>query len=243
LQEKRIKIYKGSQVDKEFLENTTNEIGGIDIIIDDGSHLNEHIIETFKILFPKLNDNGVYVIEDLQTSYWENYGGDSKDLNNKNTAMNFMKSLTDCLNHQEIQDIDYNATYYDKKIISMHFYHNLVFICKGNNNENQDIIILVTKAAAKSDVTGEFLNELRRKFAQEGLNISDEVFAETVTTGAISRFVRPLGTGEMSLGNYFRERQSCLERGFKLSSEKELQYFRMYIMPRRIAKVMHFAAV
>jgi demethylmacrocin O-methyltransferase len=244
LQEKRIKIFQGSQVDKEFLEKTTDEIGKIDIIIDDGSHLNEHIVETFKILFPKLNDNGVYVVEDLQTSYWEDFGGDSKDLNNGNTAMNFIKSLTDCLNHQEMPDVNYKTTYYDKKIISVHFYHNLVFICKGNNNEKSesDIIISVVNAA-KSDVSGEYLNKLRCKLVAGGTYISDKAFIEAVTTGAISRFMRPLGTGKMSLNDYFKERQSCIERGFKLSSEKELQYFRMYVISRRIAKVVPFATV
>lgn len=135
LQEKRIKIYQGSQVDEVFLKKLTDEIGLFDIIIDDGSHLNENIIESFKILFPKLKDGGVYAIEDIQTSYWEDYGGDSKTLNNPKTAMNFLKSLTDCLNHQEIADENYEESYFDKKIVSMHFYHNLVFIHKGNNNE------------------------------------------------------------------------------------------------------------
>jgi len=138
LQEKRIKIYQGSQVDKDFLDKTINEIGPLDIIIDDGSHLNEHIIETFKILFPKLKDGGVYIVEDIQTSYWEDYGGDSKNLSNPKTAMNFFKSLTDCLNHQEIPDENYKETYFDKKIISIHFYHNMVFIHKGNNNEESN---------------------------------------------------------------------------------------------------------
>jgi demethylmacrocin O-methyltransferase len=138
LQENRIKIYQGNQVDKEFLEKTTDEIGLLDIIIDDGSHLNEHIIETFKILFPKLKDGGVYVIEDLLTSYWEDYGGNSKNLNNPQTAMNYLKSLTDCLNYQEILDENYNESYFDKKIITIHFYHNLVFIHKGDNNEKSN---------------------------------------------------------------------------------------------------------
>ena len=138
LQEKRIKIYQGSQVDKDFLEKTVNEIGVLDIIIDDGSHLNEHIIETFKILFPKLKDGGIYVVEDIQTSYWNDYGGDSKNLSNPKTAMNFFKSLTDCLNHQEIPDENYMETYFDKKTISIHFYHNIVFIHKGNNDENSN---------------------------------------------------------------------------------------------------------
>jgi len=138
LQEKRIKIYQGSQIDKEFLEKITIEIGCLDIIIDDGSHLNEHIIETFKILFSKLKDGGIYAVEDIQTSYWNDCGGDNKNLNNSKTAMNFFKSLTDCLNHQEIPDENYEETYFDKKIVSIHFYHNLVFIQKGNNNEKSN---------------------------------------------------------------------------------------------------------
>lgn len=140
LQENRIKIYQGSQVDAEFLKKITDEVGSFDIIIDDGSHLNEHIIGSFKILFPKLKDGGIYVVEDIQTSYWEDYGGDSKNLSNPDTAMNFMKSLTDCLNHQEIPDEDYKETYFDKKIVSMHFYHNMVFIYKGDNNEPSNIV-------------------------------------------------------------------------------------------------------
>ncbi len=140
LQEKRIKIYQGSQVDEDFLKNICNNDGPFDIIIDDGSHLNEHIIESFKILFPNLKDDVIYVIEDLQHSYWENHGGDSKDLNNPKTAMNFFKKLTDCLNYQEIPDVDYQESYYDKKIVSMHFYHNLLFIYKGENSELSNVV-------------------------------------------------------------------------------------------------------
>jgi len=141
LQEKNIKIFKGNQVDKDFLEDVCNEIGEIDIVIDDGSHMNEHVIESFKILFPKLKDGGIYVVEDTQTSYWEHYGGDSKDLNNPNTMMNFFKSLTDSLNNQEFIIPNYKQTYFDKKIVSMHFYHNLIFIYKGNNDEKSNIVV------------------------------------------------------------------------------------------------------
>lgn len=135
LQENRIKIFKGSQVDKDFLYKITDEIGQLDVIIDDGSHINEHVIETFKLLFPKVKDGGLYIIEDMQTSYWEDYGGDSKNLNNPKTMMNYFKSLTDSLNNQEFVIDGYEQTYYDKKIISMHFYHNMLFIYKGNNDE------------------------------------------------------------------------------------------------------------
>ncbi|NMC98473.1 MAG: class I SAM-dependent methyltransferase [Bacteroidales bacterium] len=141
LQEKRIKIFKGSQVDVDFLEQVADEIGQIDFIIDDGSHINEHVIKTFQILFPKLKEHGIYVIEDTQTSYWEEYGGSSKDLNKSDTIMNYFKSLIDSLNHQEFIIPNYKPSYYDQKIISMHFYHNLIFIYKGNNDEISNILV------------------------------------------------------------------------------------------------------
>lgn len=140
LQENRIRILQGSQVDAAFLQTLCNEHGPFDIIIDDGSHLNEHIIETFKMLFPHVKDGGLYVIEDLQTSYWEDFGGDSNDLNNPRTAMNYLKGLTDCLNHQEIPNENYKENYFDKKIVGLHFYHNLVFIEKDDNDEPSNAV-------------------------------------------------------------------------------------------------------
>lgn len=134
LEESRIKIFKGNQIDKEFLKTVTDAMGTIDIIIDDGSHINEHVIETFKILFPKLKDGGIYIIEDTQTSYWKEYGGTSEDLNRPDTMMSFFKGLTDSLNYGDFEIEGYEPSYYDKKIISMHFYHNMVFIYKGDNN-------------------------------------------------------------------------------------------------------------
>lgn len=135
LQEKRIKIYKGSQIDYDFLQSICDEAGLFDIIIDDGSHINEHVIRSFEFLFPKLNIGGIYVIEDTQTSYWEDYGGSSKDFNSKGTIYHYFKSLIDSLNHEEFVLDNYEKSYYDKHIISMHFYHNMIFIYKGENNE------------------------------------------------------------------------------------------------------------
>lgn len=142
--ENRIKTFQGSQVDTDFLQRVVDEIGRIDIIIDDGSHINDHVITSFEFLFPLLADNGIYVVEDTQTSYWTNvqnmdYGG-SSDLTAPHTSINFMKSLIDGLNHEEFTLDHYVPTYFDKHITAMHFYHNLVFINKGFNNEGSNII-------------------------------------------------------------------------------------------------------
>lgn len=127
-EERRIKIFQGSQVDELFLASVCDQIGEFDLIIDDGSHINEHVIQSFEFLFPKLKKGGIYVVEDTQTSYWEDYGGTSKDFNCKGTIYHYFKSLIDALNHQEFMIRSYEKSYFDKHIIAMHFYHNMIFI-------------------------------------------------------------------------------------------------------------------
>lgn len=65
----------GSQDDRNFLEQVITEMGGVDIVLDDGSHHMQHIPVTLNYLFPKLNLGGIYMIEDLHTAYWRPYGG------------------------------------------------------------------------------------------------------------------------------------------------------------------------
>lgn len=137
--ERRIKTFQGSQVDEDFLAEVMSAIGRVDIVIDDGSHENAHVLSSFKYLFPRLSDNGIYVIEDTQTSYWQGYGGSSDNLNRSDTTMGFLKGLVDGLNHIEFENEAYEPDYYDRHITAMHFYHNIVFIQKGLNNERRNI--------------------------------------------------------------------------------------------------------
>lgn len=141
LQEKRIYIFKGSQVDEMILTTICNQVDEFDLIVDDGSHINEHVIRSFEFLFPKLKKGGIYVVEDTQTSYWEDYGGTSKDFNAKGTIYHYFKSLIDSLNNEEFLLPDYKKSYFDKHIISMHFYHNMIFIYKGDNNEQSNYLV------------------------------------------------------------------------------------------------------
>jgi hypothetical protein len=154
--ERRIKTIRGSQADDTFLKGVIGKIGTPDIIIDDGSHLNSHVLKTFHTLFPLLSDSGIYVIEDIQTSYWPHLGGSSEDFHSTETSMGFFKSLIDGLNYEEFTGFNregfcqpgYKVSYFDKNIVSMHFYHNLVFIYKGKNRENQRQYPLVPPVSA-----------------------------------------------------------------------------------------------
>ncbi len=61
-------IIIGSQVDDATLSKVS-EFSPFDIIIDDGSHIQSHMIVTFFKLFPLLSQNGIYIIEDTHTNY------------------------------------------------------------------------------------------------------------------------------------------------------------------------------
>jgi len=65
----------GSQADPAFLHAVVREMGGVDVILDDGSHHMEHIRASLACLFPQLTVGGLYMIEDLHTAYFAGYGG------------------------------------------------------------------------------------------------------------------------------------------------------------------------
>lgn len=132
--ETRIKTFRGSQDDEVFLDHVAREIGKPDIIIDDGSHICNHAIKLFMYLFPKMKDGGIYVVEDTQTSYWPQFGGSDTDPDDPGTTVGFFKQLVHGLNHEE-RTGPREATYYDRTITSITFYHNMIFIEKGNNVE------------------------------------------------------------------------------------------------------------
>lgn len=134
----RITTYQGSQTDEAVLGKIVEDAENLQVIIDDGSHRSKHTRRTFEILLPALPIGGVYAIEDLQTSYWERYGG-SRDLNADDTSMAMIKSLLDDLNYEEYTDVEYQPTQNQAYVVGVHAYHNLVFIDKGLNNEGLGI--------------------------------------------------------------------------------------------------------
>ena len=87
----------GSQVDNTFLESVVKEMGGLDIVLDDGSHHMKHVSATIECLFPHLSYGGIYLIEDLHTAYWEQFGGGHRSKNN--FFYGFLMDLIDDMHH------------------------------------------------------------------------------------------------------------------------------------------------
>lgn len=86
----------GSQDDPDFLRRVVAEMGGIDIVLDDGSHQSPHIRASLDVLFPLLNPGGIYMIEDLHAAYWTDFGG---GYDAPEGFMQTVKVLVDDLHH------------------------------------------------------------------------------------------------------------------------------------------------
>ena len=119
----------GSQVDRDFLRLVLAEMGGIDVVIDDGSHLNSHVVETFSMLFPLLNSGGTYLIEDTSTSYWPGvYKG---GLGRRGTSIEFFKNLTD-LPNRFFYSRKLKKQFRFESVESVHFHPSVIVVHKWN---------------------------------------------------------------------------------------------------------------
>jgi len=100
-----------------------------DIVVDDGSHDSEHQILTLLTLFPKLNEGGIYVVEDTHTSYWSEWGG---GLHKQGTFIEFAKQLIDLLHAPHIRESAPPAlakAFVDLKSVTFH--NSMVVLEKG----------------------------------------------------------------------------------------------------------------
>ncbi len=133
-EKQNIKIFIGSQSDPKIINELAEDANKqFDVILDDGSHVNELTIKSFELLFPYLKSGGLYIIEDLGCSYMEEkleeevkkgwpgmqYNKDVSFVNNRKDMDNFFFNI--------VKDIDLsNNNLYEW----VHFYSKIAIIKK-----------------------------------------------------------------------------------------------------------------
>ena len=134
----RVTVLRGSQADELFLLNVVVGHGPFDIVIDDGSHVPQHVVASFRTLFPGLADGGLYVVEDVQTAFWPNFGGTAVT---GGETLQLVQSLLQSLNYREIRVAapDWNVPAIAPTIRSFRAYHNLFVVEKGDNSEPSNL--------------------------------------------------------------------------------------------------------
>lgn len=130
----RIRTIKGDQNDPAFLHELGEVAGPFDIVIDDGSHINEHVRTSFETLFSYVRPGGWYVIEDLHTAYWPAFGGDAVP-GAPHTTIGLLKNLLDRLHQEEFLDTQDERMLRPTHPSEIFVHHNLALLRKGMNHE------------------------------------------------------------------------------------------------------------
>ena len=121
----------GSQDDPVFLRSVVEEMGGVDLVLDDGSHKGNHIITSFRALFPLLSDGGLYVIEDMHDDYSEWPG------TRRNQSLQFIKRLIDDM-HLHFHRLSARESPY---IHGLHLFDSMAFIEKSENHRTANTLV------------------------------------------------------------------------------------------------------
>ena len=120
-------ILLGDQQDVSFLAGIRERFPHIDVIIDDGGHKMLQQITTLGELYPHLQPHGVYICEDLHTSYWPSYGG---GLRRPDTFIEFSKHLIDALHGWYYMPKGQELDVYTAGTFGLSFYDSIVVIEK-----------------------------------------------------------------------------------------------------------------
>lgn len=146
----RFRYIKGDQGNLQDLDNVVKITGICDVILDDGSHLPKHQLISFNYLFENcLRDGGVYIIEDIETSYWKK--GDlykneiNEGPNSRTNIVNIFRVILPIVNREflneketkKIYDTKYVSKYVLDNISSLNFGMNCIIIKKMSIYEKQ----------------------------------------------------------------------------------------------------------
>lgn len=121
-------IFIGDQEDRTFLRSLTRQVGTIDVVIDDGGHTMGQQIATFEGIYPRMSRSGVYLVEDLHTSYWPEYGGGHR---RPGTFVEYAKGLADQLTAWHSREPALAVNRFTRCTKSMHWYDSVIVFERG----------------------------------------------------------------------------------------------------------------
>jgi len=127
-------IELGDQARPDFWEDFKKRHEPFDIIIDDGGHMMNQQLTTFECMYDHVKENGVYLVEDTHTSYYNNFGG---GLNRPETFIEKTKAFIDAMHvHHFKKDIPKDKRWIDfhSKTQSVTYYDSVVVFDKKKQN-------------------------------------------------------------------------------------------------------------
>ena len=132
LEEESIEIFIGSQSDRKFLRDVKKKIPKVDILIDDGGHTMKQQKVSYEELFDHVKSDGIYLAEDLHTSYWRRWGGGYK---RKSSFIEYTKDFIDQLNAFHTKQKRFKVSTFTKEVDSIHYYDSVIVIEKSRKEK------------------------------------------------------------------------------------------------------------
>lgn len=161
VEEENIKIMIGSQSDRTFLQKVKSEIPPIDILIDDGGHTMLQQIVSYEELFDHIKPDGVYLCEDMHTSYWLDWGGGYK---RKGTFVEYSKNFIDQLNAYNSRQKSLKVNAFTKSVNSLHYYDSMLVIEKRPTPKPASSETGTKTIAFERHDRPDFFNKIKFKF-------------------------------------------------------------------------------
>ncbi|GJD51684.1 hypothetical protein OPKNFCMD_4439 [Methylobacterium crusticola] len=87
-----------------------------------------HVTETFDFLYERIVSNGVYMIEDMHTAYWPDYGGGRGD---PRSMVERFKGMIDDLNADHVRDGTVSSSRFTEQTIAMTAYDSILVFEKA----------------------------------------------------------------------------------------------------------------
>src|SRR6266702_377516 len=122
-------ILIGDQGDRRFLAEVRGRVPHIDILIDDGGHKMAQQITSFEELYPHVQPDGIYLCEDIHTSFMPEFGGGHR---REGTFLEYGKALIDRLYGWYSRDHTVlTADEFTRATYALHFYDSVLVIEKS----------------------------------------------------------------------------------------------------------------
>ena len=164
-EEEGIRVFIGDQSDAAFLASVIAEVGQVDFVLDDGSHIPRHQIASFEYLFRHgLNNGGVYMVEDCFTSYWRRFGG---GLRKRGTFIEYSKNVVDELNYWHLENPPSSRSWRTDTVEAVEFHSAVVAfrkrpVGKPERIDIGDVKLLDLEAPFREGKLGELIVRAKR---------------------------------------------------------------------------------
>lgn len=155
-EDKDIEIFIGSQDDPSLIESIFSKYPNIDIVLDDGSHMMNHMIASFNLFYDRINQNGIYMVEDTHTCYWDDYNG---GLKHPDSFIEFAKNKIDSLNATHTRG-ELPTSEFTQSTSSISYYDSIVVFEKKPQGYRQDL------ATGAMQGGGRFYSASSQRFSQ-----------------------------------------------------------------------------